>query len=194
MQEIRTSAQALWDGSGAASQREYELICEPGDPATFDEYIAKNDPLIPRRARANLIMKVFDNEIVGKHINNMRWGTVSLAASPHKLLTSDRPVGLYNIKKPDGMITLPISPTKLLVAVNDQKLLQNVSRVHPREVVSHVNKELVERARRYVWASDQSQEGFIERYMSTRLEPTPFFPSLGKFDADGRLVIPAAPS
>jgi hypothetical protein len=32
MPELRAGAQALWEGSGKASQRQYELIKQPGDP------------------------------------------------------------------------------------------------------------------------------------------------------------------
>jgi hypothetical protein len=179
MPELRAGAQALWEGSGKASQAQYELIKQPGDPDTFDEYLAHRDPLIPVKARVNLIVKTFDNEIVGEHINQMKWAVVDVSASPHGLLTSDRPVGLFNIKDAKGMITLPISPTMLFVAVNDPQIFDHLRGRKPREIVGHVNTHLVTRARRFVWAADQSQTPFIKKHMSTRLEPTPFFPNVG---------------
>jgi len=69
--------------------------------------------------KVNLIIKVFDNEIVCTHLNQMRWGLIDVSAGPHSVLTSDRPVGIFNMKDPKGMVTLPISPTKIFVAVND---------------------------------------------------------------------------
>jgi hypothetical protein len=115
MPELRAAAQALWEGSGKASQRQYELIKQPGDPDTFDEYLARCDPLMPVKARVDLIVKTFDNEIVGEHVNKMKWAVIDVSASPHWLLTSDRPVGLFSIKDSKGIITLPISPTMLFV-------------------------------------------------------------------------------
>jgi hypothetical protein len=41
-----------------------------------------------------------------------------------------------------------------------------------------VNAYVVGRARRFVWAADQSQERFIENRMSRTLEPMPLFPTL----------------
>jgi hypothetical protein len=179
MPELRAAAQALWEGSGRASQRQYELIRQPGDPDTFDEYLERRDPLVPIKARVNLIVKTFDNEIVGEHVNKMKWAVIDVSASPHCLLTSDRPVGLFSIKEPKGMITLPISPTKVFVAVNDPRILVSLRSKKPREIVGHVNTHLVTRARRFVWATTQSQTPFIKKHMSTQLEPTPFFPNVG---------------
>ena len=49
MPELRAVAQALWEGSGKASQAQYELIKQPGDPDTFDECLARHDPLLAVR-------------------------------------------------------------------------------------------------------------------------------------------------
>jgi len=82
-------------------------------------------------------------------------------------LSSDRPVRLCNNIRYDakGMITLPISPTMLFVAVNDPRILDRLRRIKPREIVSAVNTDLVSRARRFVWAADQSQTPFIKTYV-----------------------------
>jgi hypothetical protein len=181
MPELRAAAQGLWEGSGKASQRQYELIKQPGDPDTFDEYLECRDPLIPIKARVDLIVKTFDNKIVGEHVNKMKWAVIDVPASPHCLLTSDRPVGLFSIKDAKGMITLPISPTKIFVAVNDPRIFDYLRRKKPREIVGHVNTHLVTRARRFVWAANQSQTPFIKNHMSTKLEPMPFFPNLGSY-------------
>lgn len=124
-------------------------------PDTFNEYLERCDPHTPVKARVNLIAKIFDNEIVGEHVNKMKRAVIDLSASPHCLLTSDRPVGLFSIKDAKGIITLPISPTMLFVAVNDQRILDYLGGRKPREIVGHVNTHLVTRARRFVWATDQ---------------------------------------
>lgn len=181
MPELRAAAQAIWEGSGKTSEQEYQLIKQPGEPDTFDEYLARRDPLTSVKARVNLIVKTFDNEIVGEHVNKMKWAVIDLSASSRLLLTSDRPVGLFNIKDPKGMITLPISPTMLFVAVNDPTIFDVLRRTKPREIVGHVNAHLVTRARRFVWAADQSQTPFVQTNMSTKLESTPFFPNLANY-------------
>jgi hypothetical protein len=90
-------------------------------------------------------------------------------------------VCISNLLKPDGVIFLPISPTKLFVAVNDVKSHEQIARQTPLELVRRVNDFVIRRARLYVWASDQSLEPFIREAMSTKMEPLPFFPNAGKY-------------
>jgi hypothetical protein len=113
----------------------------------------------------------------------MAWGVIDVSASSHHLLTSDRPVILSKLKEPAGSITTPISPTKLFLAVNDMRWLDYLRRRRSRDIVGPINKQTVERARRYVWAQDSSQEAFIGKHMGKKLEPLPLFPNLGKYPA-----------
>jgi hypothetical protein len=179
--ELRAAAQSIWEGSGGASQRAYDAIRKPEDPATFDEYLEARDPLIAAKMRINMVIKSFDNDILGKHINGMKWAVVDVSASPIRLLLSDRPVEISNLKEPRGFVSMPIGPTRLFVAANSPASLDNLRRVKPSEMVRHVNLFIVGRARRFVWAQDETQTRFIDNHMSTSLEPTPLFPGIGQY-------------
>lgn len=181
--EIRDAAKAVWAASGEKSQRIYEDIRQPEDPPTFDEWIVNRDPRIPHKAVIDLMIAAMDNPTVGQHIIEMHWEVIEIAATPCRFLTSDRPVGMYLIKEPTGSITLPISPTKLFVAVNDRNYLNGFRRKAYRRIVDHINSDHISRARRFVWAQGQShsQREFIRRYMSTKMESAPFFPSLANY-------------
>lgn len=181
MPEMRAAAQSIWDASGTDYQARYESIREPTDPPTFDEYLALRDPLIAVKMRVNLIMKAFDNEIVGAHINQMTHAIIDFSTSPFRLLTSDRPVQFFNLKEPNGMLSIPISPTKMFVAVNETAVLDQLRRAAPRELATHANGYVVSRARRFVWAQDASQQRFIENRISTNLELRPLFPNIGQY-------------
>jgi len=111
----------------------------------------------------------------------MKWGLVDVSASQIRLLLSDRPVEFSNLKEPQGFVSMPISPTKLFVAANNPASLVNLRRVKSREIVQHVNQFIVGRARRFVWALDQTQRRFVENQMSKNLEPTPLFPGIGQY-------------
>ena len=183
MPELRAGAKSVWEGSGVAWQQSFESVRKPEYPQTFDEYLETLDPLIAAKMRVNLVIKSFDNDIVCTHINGMKWGIVDMSASPIRLLLSDRPVQLFNLKEPNGLVSMPISPTKLFVAANSPGGLDNLRRVKPREIVQHVNLFIVSRARRFVWALDESQQRFIENHMSKNMEPTPLFPGIGLYPA-----------
>jgi Protein of unknown function (DUF4238) len=181
MPELRAGAQSIWDGSGQAFQVAYKAARKPDDPETFDEFLEKRDPLIAAKMRMNMVIRSFDNEILGEHINGMKWGVVDVSASPVRLLLSDRPVEFSNIKEPEGYILMPINPTKLFVAANSKATFDELRRVQPREMVQRVNTPVVGRARRFVWAQDESQTRFIQNRMSKNLEPTPLFPGVGQY-------------
>jgi hypothetical protein len=183
MPELRAAAQAIWDASGAASQAAYDAIRKPEDPATFDEYLEQRDPLIAAKMRMNMIIKSFDNEIVGDRINKMKWAVVDLSASSIPLLTSDRPVEIARLNGPNGIVSIPISPTKLFVAVDDPRTLERLRASKPKDVVAHVNAYVAGRARHFVWARDESQRRFIENRMSKSMESTPLLPGIGEYPA-----------
>jgi hypothetical protein len=181
MPELRAAAEAIWKASGDDHQTIYEAIREPGDPATFDEMLARRDPLTPIKVQVNLIVKALDNDIVGTHLNRMKWATIDLSASPVPLLTSDRPVEIFNLKEPNGVLSIPISATKMFLAVNDEATFATIRAARPDRIVADVNTFVVTRARRFVWARDGSYEAFIAEKMSTKLEPAPLLPNIGHY-------------
>ena len=68
-----------------------------------------------------------------------------------------------------GILSIPIRPTKLFVAVNDAGILDKLRRASPAEIAAQVNIHVATRARRFVWAQDRSQQALIDsRKGSTR--------------------------
>jgi len=181
MPELREAAQVIWDASGADKQAEWEKIKESHHPATFDEYLATIDPFTAAKMRVNLLIKVFDNDTLVAHLNRMPYAVIDVSAAPEAFVTSDRPVCINNLGQADGFICLPISPTKLFLAVNEEKSFASVRTMRPLDLVRRVNEFVVGRARLYVWARDRTPEPFINASMSSNLEVPPFFPNAGRY-------------
>jgi hypothetical protein len=177
MVHLRAATTKSWNDTNEATQADYEKTKEPHYPATFDEYIAAIDPLIPIKVSLNAIIKAFDNEKLGNHINGMYWSVIDLRKGVHRLLTSDRPLQYMNLNNSQGFIALPISPTKLFLAANISESIMNVRKLKPEKVIREVNLFVVSRARRFGFASDDSQQSFIKKHIHTAMEPTPLFPS-----------------
>ena len=125
----------------------------------------------------NAIIKAIDNVQIGTHINGMFGSVVDISKGPHRFLTSDRPLQYGFMREPKGFISLPISPTKLFIASNNNEGISNLRRSKPQEVVRQVNIWSIARARRFVIAHNDSQEAFIEGHIGTKMEPSPLFPS-----------------
>jgi hypothetical protein len=185
MTEFRAAAKSLWLKGGGEAQGNYEKIRRPGDPETFQEYVAKIDPLIEIMMRLNVIISAFDNERIGNHLNSMKWAVADVTASPYTLMTCDRPLVLSNLgDAKNGSLFLPISPRKLFVAANTEQVLSEFSKGNPSQIVERVNRIIVERARLYVYAREDWQKDFIKKTMSTKMEPTPLFEDLDRYEPE----------
>jgi hypothetical protein len=131
--------------------------------------------------RMNLVIKAFDNDVLGAHVNRMHWAVIDVSASSIRVLLSDRPVQIFDLKEPHGFVSMPISPTKLFVAANSANTFEKLRRPKPREIVQNVNLFVVSRARRFVWAQDDAQARYIQNHMSKNSELTPLFPGIGQY-------------
>src|SRR5208337_4449301 len=107
---------------------------------------------------------------------------IDLSGARFTLLTSDRPVEIHALREPRGLVSMPISPTKLFVAVNETGIFDILRRNSPDSLVRHINESLVSRASPYVWARNRSAQPFIERKFGTAREALPLFPSLRYLD------------
>jgi hypothetical protein len=163
--ELRVAAKAAWDHNHDASQASYEKLRAREDPPTFEAYIEKHSPLTPIKAFLNMIIKLIDNQNLGTHINQMTWGVADLSRAGISLLTSDRPVEISRLKEKNGIISIPISPTRLFIAANNPETLKSIQRSDPKKVVKSVNKFLTSRARRFVYAPDEKQTPFIQTHV-----------------------------
>jgi hypothetical protein len=181
MPELRAAAKAIWEASGDAYQSDWEKIKEPEHPANFDVYLATLDPFTAAKVRLNMLIKTFDNPTLVGHLNQMPFAVIDASTSPEKFLTSDRPVRISNLGQSDGVVLLPISPSKLFVAVNDERSFDRIRAQTALNLVRRLNDFVVGRARRYVWARDKSMEQFIRAKMSTAMEPSPLFPGIGRY-------------
>lgn len=178
MPELRAAALAIWNKGGPATQIECKRICSPEDPATFEEYLALHDPTATTKIIVNMVIKAFDNETVIKKLNKIKKHTIDVSSSPYKLLLSDRPVCFTNLQKPNGLVLLPLSPSKLFVAANDELGLSKIHQMPIRDLVKNMNVFVAGRARKFVWSADHSQENFLKKRMSKELETLPLFPNL----------------
>ena len=66
----------------------------------------------------------------------------------------------------DSDIALPVSPTVLFVAAHDPAFARSLAGWKQTELVKVLNKAVVCHARKFVWATDDSQLEFVRRYIT----------------------------
>jgi hypothetical protein len=174
MPEVKAGIKRVWDNSAGEIQESYERNKKADHPSTFDEFLHQQDATYFSRIQQSFIASAFDNEFLGNVVVNMLWGVMDVSDADNDLLTSDWPVELAFQR---GILSLPISPTKIFVAANTRPLLQSILRGNPSEVVKSVNIATVSQARRHVWSGNDRQRRFIENRMSRQMVPQPLFPT-----------------
>jgi len=143
----------------------------PTDPLTFEEFKARTEIESPQKAALILLQQIIDNERVGPTIIEMRWSRVSLSASRHSLLTSDRAVYMpLGLAAKDAYIALPVAPKVLFVADHDGAWGRRLGQGDPTKVVAAVNQAVVSQARLFVWGVDATQLRFVQNHMATAID------------------------
>ena len=152
---------------------EYRAVRQPGDPPTLLEWQELNRPYDMDDAGRHMLKPLILDDRSGTDIMNMRWATIDLSASSISLLTCDRP--FHNgrgIKHPDTVVSLPISPSKLFIATNTEKVEREIDRVGPTDVAVRRNRDTVALAVKHVYGNTDGHLRFVEnRLRQTRSSP-----------------------
>ncbi len=130
---------------------------------TFEQFATEMRQNVRDTHWASVLQGVVDDSRVGLFISNMRWSLVTINTSNGQLLTSDRPVLMTNgLNYPEGHIILPISPTRIFVAVNTDEMVDQLRVSDARKLVYDINHRITSQAQKYVYSTDERQLRFIE--------------------------------
>jgi hypothetical protein len=164
---IKSQMITLWETVLENMRLNYDTVRYPGDPPTFEEFVARTEREAPLKGAMNLLQEIIDNPRMGPTIFGMKWSRVSLAASRISLLTSDRPLDMpHGLGSSEAYIALPIGPRTLFVADHDGTSAKRLGTLDPTSIVKNVNMAVVHQARQFVWGLDDGQSRFVQNRMS----------------------------
>jgi len=147
----------------------YDELRGPNDPANYAEFVAMQHPHAKERSALEMLPGMMDHERIGQYMINMRWHVMDLDFSCPALLLSDDPLARTNgIGVPTGHLAMPISPRRLLVLSNSAETDATLRGIGVRDLARAMNRWTVESARRFVAATDRSQERFIANRFGQR--------------------------
>jgi hypothetical protein len=144
------------------------------DPPTFEEfrqaYLSNPDNQAPTR----FLHRFISNGPATNHIMRMRWSIASFKKTKHLLLTSDRPLVMTNgFSKIDGHLAIPISPTQLFLAANNEQIEKHIHGMPQDELIKVMNLRIVEQARKFVYGRDDQQHRFVSNRFGAMKPSTP---------------------
>ncbi|MDQ0135684.1 hypothetical protein J2T08_003605 [Neorhizobium galegae] len=156
----------------AEGEERYKKWREPSDPATFSEYLISQPLSVKEAYLFTVLNSLLEHDSVGTHINNMNWRVLETPIAGPRLLTSDRPViRSNNLNGEKGHIALPIGPRLLFIASHDLRFLNDLLRTDQTGLVKECNRQVVEGAVRFIYASDAKQARFIQNRFGNQPQP-----------------------
>ncbi|RYE55229.1 MAG: DUF4238 domain-containing protein [Hyphomicrobiales bacterium] len=171
---IKAAIVERWNAPRPELQKLYEdHYKKDGDPDSVDEYLARDGSNGAYRLLYDMIPDVMTHKRVGTFIVNMHWRVVTVPMGVREFLTSDRPIITTNgLAIEDGHLAIPISPRKLFIASRAKAIADQIVGMRSKDLVARTNQLIVERAKKFVFATDQQQARFIENRISKEQIPT----------------------
>ena len=152
-------------------QSDYAASRQPDDPQSIYDFAIEQTPALEGAYKAAL-PDMIDSDVVGQYIINMQWELLNLSEAPHTLLTGDRPcMTSQGIADPACILSLPVSPTHLFVAVHDIDLLRRLDAQPARDTVCNSNDCTVKLAVQNIYGCTGGQLTFVEKRLRKADDP-----------------------
>jgi hypothetical protein len=151
----------------AASAKSFSFLLQSRHPADSNSEVA-----IMQFARHKLWTSI-NNSYLGPLLVQMHWDVIDFTGCGLSLLTSDYPAILSNgLAPPYGSYALPLSPTCMFLASWPGPQRSAALDAPRKQMAKFANKHIVERARHYVIATDDSQRRFVEKHFTAQPVPS----------------------
>jgi hypothetical protein len=112
---------------------EYEAI-----RTDADKPFTQLDALNIGKVTLYALQKFIENKWLLNNVSAITWGMVDVRGTKYRLVTSDRPVVRTNgLDKPDSHLAIPLSPTRLFIATNNDQMAATFQRMQPRDGHAH---------------------------------------------------------
>ncbi len=152
----------IWEETVREIGPRYAQMKGPDDPETIDEYIREG----MNGAAYDQVLEHFPDTMmssrVGQFLNNLHHAYLTTSPPANTFLISDGvPIRTNGLATDGAHYAIPLSPRRLLVAAHQKKTLRDISAMTTKDLVTQVNRWIVEKAENFVAATDKRQERFI---------------------------------
>ena len=170
--QLKSSVKGPWSNSIPEWQEVYEAMRHDGAPECMNDYLAELGPYEEDLIALTTLRRCINNRGIGQTINDMRWNVLDFKDCGIPLLTSDRPVWMTPLAKPDAFILMPIGPTRLFVATRETETMLHIRSRNRRQQAKYVNKVTVQHAVNFVFGVDNKMESFVHKHFAARRRAT----------------------
>lgn len=163
----------IWEETVRGLGDRYQELRTETDPATLDEYIESHSQAEVYRAVLEFFPSTMMSDRVGQFLNDLQRVVIEIDENVPNLLISDAiPIRTNGLANRGGHYAIPLSPTRLLVAAHEDETLRLIKGLSAKDLVTSVNSWIVERAKRFVGATDRKQDRFVRnRFGKSPIDP-----------------------
>jgi hypothetical protein len=136
------------------------------DPeTTLREWVEKHMPDVLDDLGVMAIPELAFSKKLNLALLNVTWGIRSVQPARFDLLIGDRPLIVGGTFATSFLVALPISPTKIFFAFNNEETLENLKGRGHDEFVRAANLSTTVAADRYVFATNARQGHFVQKFL-----------------------------
>lgn len=141
---------------------EYQELAEASDPATLSEWTDINLPgYISNFGKLHLPMLAKHPDLL-KNVTSMLWWLYDFSDQDSHLMLADRPcIFTPKLGDRDLLIVLPIGPRRAFMATKSEGIAKTLRQIRPKDLLGGINEMSLKRAKKYIWALDDSPRRFI---------------------------------
>jgi hypothetical protein len=133
------------------------------DDPEYLEYLVRNSTYMA----IDWTKGMLESPTLGPHMSNMIWSVRDVAGAGLTLFTSERPVVMTNGLGYDwSNLVMPISPTKVFMATNTKKVMDDLKAMPVMQFVIGCNTKVLRYAQRYAWSINDDQINVARRHLS----------------------------
>lgn len=162
----------VWTEMKPDLSEKYQSLRSNADPLTFQEFESNFDVLKHDNSTMRFLPELILNQNITNEIYQMRWSTMDLSQGLSLLISDNLALRSNGIRKPDGHLAMPISPSRLLIISQNEEIERSIHSSPPRQIVKAMNEWIVGGAEEFVGATDCSQDRLIRNRFGSDLKPT----------------------
>jgi hypothetical protein len=165
IQHIRRRGREVLEVGLDRSPEEYIAVRGDEPAPTLRDWVETNQPDTLDDLGVMVLPELTFSEKLNLTVLNVTWGIRSVHPARYNLLIGDRPLILAGRFETNFLLALPISPTKLFFAFNDERTFANVRSYDHDAFVKAMNTSTVKAAESYVYSTDAAQQSFVRKFL-----------------------------
>ena len=171
--QLKSSVGREWHKATEKFRETYAALRSPSDPATFDEYVALQNPAHADEFAFSIARILMEHTQICHVLSKMHWSVLDVPQECYSLLTSDHPVWMTaTLIEDDAFLMIAIGPRKLFIATVKSETQRRIHATARCQLVKAVNKITVEHAEKCVYGESDGMLSFIQKHMSTKRHST----------------------